>query len=137
MARDEFGAFDGTSRNYIREALDRCPDEQAIVTCRGLDYVIKLEGLQKVAENSPALIFLDMMMPVMGGMEFMHELQATTEGAGIPVVAVAGTEIDGEHGSIPATSFADVIRKGDDNLQSLMQEVSQLLNKYKLARINK
>jgi len=36
----------------IRDALDRCPDEAVVVTCRVLDYVVKLEGLQKV-EVSP------------------------------------------------------------------------------------
>jgi formylglycine-generating enzyme required for sulfatase activity len=36
----------------IREVLDRQPDEIVVVTCRALDYVVKLEGLQKV-EVSP------------------------------------------------------------------------------------
>jgi formylglycine-generating enzyme required for sulfatase activity len=36
----------------IREVLDRQPDEMVVVTCRALDYVVKLERLQKV-EVSP------------------------------------------------------------------------------------
>ncbi len=32
----------------IQEALDRCPDEAVVVTCRALDYVVELERLQKV-----------------------------------------------------------------------------------------
>jgi len=36
----------------IRDALDRCPDDAAVVTCRALDYVVRLEGLHKV-EVSP------------------------------------------------------------------------------------
>jgi formylglycine-generating enzyme required for sulfatase activity len=36
----------------IRDALDRCPDEAVVVTCRALDYVVELERLQKV-EVSP------------------------------------------------------------------------------------
>jgi GTPase SAR1 family protein len=36
----------------IREVLDRQPDDVVVVTCRALDYVVKLEGLQKV-EVSP------------------------------------------------------------------------------------
>lgn len=36
----------------IRDVLDRCPDEDVVVTCRALDYVEKLEQLQKV-EVSP------------------------------------------------------------------------------------
>jgi len=36
----------------IREVLDRQPGDVVVVTCRALDYVVKLEGLQKV-EVSP------------------------------------------------------------------------------------
>jgi hypothetical protein len=32
----------------IREVLDRQPDETVVVTCRALDYVVKLERLQQV-----------------------------------------------------------------------------------------
>jgi hypothetical protein len=32
----------------IREVLDRQPDETVVVTCRALDYVVRLERLQKV-----------------------------------------------------------------------------------------
>ncbi len=34
-------------------------------------------GLQKVAEFKPHMILLDMMMPVMGGLDFMRELVAS------------------------------------------------------------
>jgi len=36
-------------------------------------------GLVKVAEFQPEIILLDMMMPVMGGLEFMRELKAQYE----------------------------------------------------------
>jgi len=36
----------------IQDVLDRYPDEAAVVTCRALDYVVRLERLQKV-EVSP------------------------------------------------------------------------------------
>jgi formylglycine-generating enzyme required for sulfatase activity/GTPase SAR1 family protein len=32
----------------IQDVLNRYPDEAVVVTCRALDYVVKLEGLQKV-----------------------------------------------------------------------------------------
>jgi CheY-like chemotaxis protein len=36
-------------------------------------------GLAKVAEFEPEIILLDMMMPVMGGLEFMQELKSKYE----------------------------------------------------------
>jgi signal transduction histidine kinase/CheY-like chemotaxis protein len=93
-----------------------------------------LEGLQKVAENTPSLIFLDMMMPVMNGMEFMQELQASPEAAEIPVVAFTGAEMDDEETSLLSATFEDVIRKGEHNLQGLMHEVSHIMDKYELSR---
>ena len=95
-----------------------------------------LEGLQKIAETMPSMIFLDMMMPVMNGMEFMQELNAVPEGANIPVVAFTGVEMDEQETSAVRANFTDVIRKGDFNLQGLMQEVSRLMDKHSLAGKN-
>ncbi|MCB0311489.1 MAG: response regulator, partial [Bdellovibrionales bacterium] len=47
------------------------------------------EGLQILRENWVDLVFLDINMPVMNGMEFMEELRKDTELMSTPVVVVS------------------------------------------------
>src|SRR5439155_19597623 len=43
-------------------------------------------GLQAVAESKPAVILLDLMMPVMNGFDFVRELRKNKDWQEIPVV---------------------------------------------------
>ena len=45
-------------------------------------------GLQRVREQKPDIIFVDIMMPVMGGMDFISNLRNNPATSGIPVVIV-------------------------------------------------
>ena len=47
-------------------------------------------ALQAVRESAPDLVVTDMMMPVMGGAEFIRCLRAEPATARIPVLAVSG-----------------------------------------------
>ena len=47
------------------------------------------EGLERVAAERPALILLDLMMPVMDGVAFVEALRARHPGAAIPVVVIS------------------------------------------------
>lgn len=47
------------------------------------------EGLEKVEELSPALILLDLMMPVMNGWEFGQRLRSRPEWADIPLIVLS------------------------------------------------
>ncbi|GAB1646732.1 hypothetical protein KRMM14A1259_71550 [Krasilnikovia sp. MM14-A1259] len=47
-------------------------------------------ALDCVHETPPDLVVTDMMMPVMGGVEFIHRLRADPHTAAIPVLAVSG-----------------------------------------------
>jgi CheY-like chemotaxis protein len=47
-------------------------------------------ALARIAEQRPALILLDMMMPEIDGADFLRRLQEIHEGAGVPVVVVSG-----------------------------------------------
>jgi CheY-like chemotaxis protein len=46
-----------------------------------------IEALSRVADFHPQFILTDLMMPVMGGVEFIRKLRAGVSGAKIPVVA--------------------------------------------------
>jgi len=47
-------------------------------------------GLRAVRESPPDLVVTDMMMPVMGGDEFIRRLRSEPATAGIPILAASG-----------------------------------------------
>jgi DNA-binding response OmpR family regulator len=72
--------------------------ERTALECGGYDVRVASngqEGLKEVLEESPCVVLLDLMMPVMDGLTFLRELAKHTGTAEIPVVCVsaAGPEI--------------------------------------------
>ncbi|OGR98358.1 MAG: hypothetical protein A2016_12075 [Elusimicrobia bacterium GWF2_62_30] len=64
-----------------------------------LGYTVALaengkEGLAKAAKLKPDIIFLDIMMPDMNGIEVLRELQAGDETSDIPVIVMSGKYFD-------------------------------------------
>ncbi len=53
-------------------------------------------ALDRLAESRPALILLDLMMPVMDGFEFVLELQKRDELRGIPIVVLTAKDVSAE-----------------------------------------
>ncbi|WP_455209605.1 ATP-binding response regulator [Kaarinaea lacus] len=84
-------------------------------------------GIKCVAEKKPALIFLDIMMPVMNGFEFVDALRENPDWNNVPVITVTGHELSEEqrnrlHGQVEA-----IISK--DNLQpaGLLQKMREVV----------
>jgi two-component system OmpR family response regulator len=75
-------------------------------------------GLIKVAAHRPALILLDVMMPDLGGVRVLEELQADPSTADIPVIVVTG-KLD----AVPALGA----KLGADNVIPKPFAVAQLL----------
>lgn len=52
------------------------------------------DGLAKAKAMKPAIILLDVMMPDIGGIEVLRQLQADDDTRAIPVVVITGTFFD-------------------------------------------
>lgn len=52
------------------------------------------EGLAKAVALKPDIIFLDIMMPDMNGIEVLRELQAADETSEVPVIVMSGKYFD-------------------------------------------
>ena len=50
-------------------------------------------ALDQVKKNSPGVIFLDLMMPVMDGFEFIEELRKTPDWRNIPIVVITSKDL--------------------------------------------
>lgn len=84
-------------------------------------------ALEKVKELRPALILLDIMMPVMDGFDFVAELRNNPEWQDIPVVILTGKDL--EAGELEALHgrVEKVLQKGSYSREELLRDVTNLV----------
>jgi len=87
----------------------------AILTAVGyseLEYAVNgREGLEKAATFRPDIIVLDIMMPEMDGMEFMHHFRASTELGTTPILVQTALSSQDERNQIYASGASDMLTK--------------------------
>jgi CheY-like chemotaxis protein len=71
------------------------------------------EGISRTSHDHPNLIFLDLMMPGMGGHEVLHRLKSDPATANIPVIVVTSRFVNEEERNQIMSKAAAVIYKGD------------------------
>jgi len=82
-------------------------------------------ALEKLAEQAPSLILLDLMMPVMDGFEFvmeMHKLESSTD---IPIVVVTAKDITEEDRRRLNGDVVGLIEKGGLDRESLLAQLRE------------
>ena len=84
------------------------------------------EGLIKAIAEQPDLILLDVMMPVMDGLETFAELQANVETRFIPVILLTAKAQPAELRSFTQLQVSDVITKPYDPF-NLADRVAKVL----------
>jgi CheY-like chemotaxis protein len=84
-------------------------------------------ALESVAENRPALILLDLMMPEVDGFEFAAELHRHTEWRSIPIVVLTAKELTSEELLRLNGNVDMILDKRGCSRQELMHQVRDLL----------
>ena len=84
-------------------------------------------ALDRVAENPPALILLDLMMPEMDGFEFLDELRRHEEWCQIPVVVITAKDLTPEDRARLEGRVERVIQKGAYSREDLLRDVRRLV----------
>src|SRR5690606_30022517 len=69
-------------------------------------------ALEAFATHHPALILLDLMMPVMDGFEFLRALRARDDGREVPVVVVTAKELTADERDFLRASVENIVQKG-------------------------
>jgi len=83
-------------------------------------------GLEAVAEHTPGLVLLDLMMPEMDGFEFIEHLRKSEEGTHIPVVVLTAKDLTERDRQRLRGSVENVLQKtGQSN--EVVKEVRRLL----------
>ncbi|HEV3364181.1 MAG TPA: response regulator [Acidimicrobiia bacterium] len=105
-----------------REMLQRMLEREGFEVAQAADG---RAGLDRVAENRPSLILLDLLMPQMNGFEFLAELQTRPEWRSIPVVVVTAKDLTAEEHARLSGQVAEVLRKGAYSRERLLSEVRE------------
>jgi CheY-like chemotaxis protein len=84
-----------------------------------------LEGLEKMKETKPDLILLDILMPKMGGLEVMEEMQKNEELKKIPVVVISNSGQPVEIDRIQKLGAKDWLIKTEFNPQEVIEKIKK------------
>jgi signal transduction histidine kinase/CheY-like chemotaxis protein len=85
------------------------------------------QALTSVAMARPAVIMLDLMMPVMDGFQFLHRLRMNEEWLQIPVVVLTAMELDGQELAELSGRVEAVIRKAEMTPDKVLEHVRHAL----------
>jgi CheY-like chemotaxis protein len=81
-----------------------------------------VEALERVEAEPPAIILLDLMMPVMDGLAFAHALRERPGKEGIPIVVISA---DGNPQRAASVDAAGYLAKPFD-IDALLSQVAQM-----------
>ena len=85
------------------------------------------EGLEKVRQELPDLVLLDLMMPVMDGFDFLMEMRARPEWETIPVIVVTAKNLSDADRNLLSGKVAQVLEKGAYTRDELIRLVRNLV----------
>jgi CheY-like chemotaxis protein len=91
-------------------------------------------GLERLDEETPALVLLDLMMPEMDGFEFVESLRRRDDGFHVPVVVLTAKDLTDEDRRRLDGSVARVLQKGTCPNEEIAAEVRRLLDGARPAR---
>ncbi len=84
-------------------------------------------ALERMAENRPELILLDLMMPEMDGFQFLEEVRKQEVWKSIPIVVITAKELTAEDRLRMKGSVTQILRKGAYRQEELLRTVQNLV----------
>ena len=84
-------------------------------------------ALDRMADETPALIVLDLMMPLMDGFEFLQEIRESEAWCEVPVVVLTAKDLSPEEQQTLSAGAARVLMKGDSSDSELTDQVRRAI----------
>jgi PAS domain S-box-containing protein len=126
-------------RNLVRKRGGRIlvvDDEKAARTMLaqflvslGLEVVEAADGqeaLDAIRMEAPDAVLLDLVMPVMDGMTFLHKLRANPLHTGLPVIVLTAKELSHQEAKELADIASGVVHKGDGMADDLREALGSM-----------
>ena len=98
--------------------------------CRVLQAENGRVGLDKLKQQQPQLILLDLMMPEMDGFEFLAEIRGTERWANIPVVVITAKTLTAEDHARLRGNVESIVTKNREPIEDLLDDLSKLVKSY-------
>ena len=86
------------------------------------------EALDRLAQQKPQLILLDLMMPVMDGFDFLLEMRANAEWQDIPVIVLTAKDLTEEDRRILNGRVKQIVEKGGCAHEQVVSLIHQALD---------
>jgi PAS domain S-box-containing protein len=118
---------DEPTREMLRRLLEG-------VGCAVTEACNGREGLERLQENRPGLVLLDLMMPEMDGFQFLEELRGQEELRTLPVIVLSSKELTGEDRHRLNGRVLQILQKGSTGRDELLGTVRRLLTPDVFAR---
>lgn len=88
------------------------------------------EGLEKIRNNKPDLVLLDIMMPEMNGLEVLEKLKADPATKDVPVVVLTNLASDQDAQEALTRGAVKYIIKSEHTPQQIVAQVKEILTAY-------
>jgi len=85
------------------------------------------EALDQMQRQQPELILLDLMMPVMDGFQFLHEIRQHEAWQNIPVIVITAKDLNEDDRQILQGQVERILAKGSYGRDQLIQNVRRLV----------
>jgi len=86
-----------------------------------------LVGLNRLAQNKPDLILLDLMMPEMDGIQFVTEMRRNEKWQDIPIIVVTAKTLTNNDNAILRGNVERVVQKAEFTPKQLVTEIRHIL----------
>ncbi len=86
------------------------------------------EGLERMGEERPDLILVDLMMPVMDGFDFIQAVRDEPDWSRIPIVVVTAKELTPPERRFLEGSTQRLLAKGSTSLDAVLDDVADLIH---------
>ena len=117
------------TRKAVLEELAASLGDGAIAIAANLSEAEEVSDLARAAleameGHTPALVILDLMMPVMDGFQFLEEVRQRDAWQALPIIVLTAKDLSGEDRSRLTGNVEEVLQKGSYTRDELLRKVS-------------
>jgi CheY-like chemotaxis protein len=87
-------------------------------------------ALDQIAQRKPFMMVVDLMMPEMSGLEFLHRVRANADTRDIPAIVMSAKEIGSDELSELKSLAQIIVRKGSGGNLDLLEALRECITPY-------